>query len=94
MIEKNPHIKTIRQHINNALREELAGEVVGAKFASTTPHGVMEDKTQTNEVMFYNLEMVTSVGFRVKSQRGVQFRKWNELNIGAKKTQVIKTCAY
>ena len=94
MIEKNPHIKTIRKHINNALREELAGEVVGAKFASTTPHGAMEDKTQTNEVMFYNLEMVTSVGFRVKSQRGVQFRKWNELNIGAKKTQVIKTCAY
>ncbi len=69
-------VKTIRKHINNALREELAGEVVGAKFASTTHHGAMEDKTQTNEVMFYNLEMVTSVGFRVKSQRGVQFRKW------------------
>jgi len=69
-------VKTIRKHINNALREELAGEVVGAKFASTTPHGAMEDKTQTTEVMFYNLEMVTSVGFRVKSQHGVQFRKW------------------
>ena len=37
-------VKTIRKHINNALREELAGEVVGAKFASTTPHGAMEDK--------------------------------------------------
>ena len=69
-------VRTIRKHINNALREELAGEVVGAKFASTTPHGAMEGKTQTNEVMFYNLEMVTSVGFRVKSQHGVQFRKW------------------
>ena len=45
-------VKTIRKHINNALREELAGEVVGAKFASTTHHGAMEDKTQTNEVMF------------------------------------------
>ena len=69
-------VKTIRKHINNALREELADEVVGAKFASTTPHGAMEGKTQTNEVMYYNLEMVTSVGFRVKSNRGVQFRKW------------------
>ena len=69
-------VKTIRKHINNALREELADEVVGAKFASTTPHGAMEGKTQTNEVMYYNLEMVTSVGFRVKSKRGVQFRKW------------------
>ena len=69
-------VKTIRKHINNALREELADEVVGAKFASTTQHGAMEGKTQTNEVMFYNLEMVTSVGFRVKSNRGVQFRKW------------------
>jgi len=69
-------VKTIRKHINNALHEELVDEVVGAKFASTTPHGAMEGKTQTNEVMFYNLEMVTSVGFRVKSKRGVQFRKW------------------
>ena len=69
-------VKTIRKHINNALREELADEVVGAKFASTTPHGAMEGKTQTNEVMYYNIEMVTSVGFRVKSKRGVQFRKW------------------
>ena len=69
-------VKTIRKHINNALREELADEVVGAKFASTTQHGAMEGKTQTNEVMFYNLEMITSIGFRVKSKRGIQFRKW------------------
>ena len=69
-------VRTIRKHINNAMHEELSDEVVGAKFASTTHHGAMEGKTQTNEVMFYNLEMVTSVGFRVKSKRGVQFRKW------------------
>lgn len=69
-------VKTIRKHINNALHEELAGEVVGAKFASTTQHGAMEGKTQTNEVMFYNLEMITSIGFRVKSKRGIQFRQW------------------
>ena len=69
-------VRTIRKHINNALHEELADEVVGAKFASTTPHGALKGKTQTNEVMYYNLEMVTSVGFRVKSKRGIQFRKW------------------
>ena len=69
-------VKTIRKHINNALREELAGELVGANFASTKKYGRREGFTQTNEVMYYNLEMVTSVGFRVKSNRGVQFRKW------------------
>ena len=64
--------KTISKHINNALKEELADEVVVAKFASTTQHGAMEGKTQTHEVEFFNLEMVTSVGYRVKSNRGVQ----------------------
>ena len=68
--------KTISKHINNALREELADEVVVAKFANTTKHGALEGKTQTHEKEYFNLEMVTSVGYRVKSKRGVQFRKW------------------
>ena len=68
--------KTISKHINNALREELADDVVVAKFANTTKHGAMEGKTQTHEKEYFNLEMVTSVGYRVKSKRGVQFRKW------------------
>ena len=68
--------KTISKHINNALREELADEVVVAKFANTTKHGAIEGKTQTHEKEYFNLEMVTSVGYRVKSKRGVQFRKW------------------
>ena len=68
--------KTISKHINNALKEELAGEVVVAKFANTTQHGAMKDKTQTHDKEYFNLEMVTSVGYRVKSKRGVQFRKW------------------
>ena len=68
--------KTISKHINNALREELADEVVVAKFANTTKHGAMEGKTQTHEKEYFNLEMVTSVGYRVKSKRGMQFRKW------------------
>ena len=68
--------KTISKHINNALQEELAGSVVVAKFATTTQHGAMEGKTQTHEVDYFNLEVITSVGYRVKSQRGVQFRQW------------------
>ena len=68
--------KTISKHINNALKEELADEVVVAKFANTTQHGAIEGKTQTHEMEYFNLEMVTSVGYRVKSKRGVQFRKW------------------
>jgi prophage maintenance system killer protein len=68
--------KTISKHINNALKEELADEVVVAKFANTTKHGAMEGKTQTREKEYFNLEMVTSIGYRVKSKKGVQFRKW------------------
>ena len=62
--------------INNALKEELADSVVVAKYANTTQHGAIEGNTQTHEKEYFNLEMVTSVGYRVKSKRGVQFRKW------------------
>ncbi len=68
--------KTIRKHINNALEEELKGEVVVAKFANTTKHGALEDKTQTHIVDYYNLDVIISVGYRVKSKNGVAFRKW------------------
>ena len=61
---------------NNALLEELAGSVVVAKFANTTKHGAIEGKTQTHDKEYFNLEVITSVGYRVKSQRGVQFRQW------------------
>ena len=61
--------KTISKHINNALKEELADEVVVAKFANTTQHGAIEGKTQTHEKEYFNLEMVTSVGYRVKRKR-------------------------
>ena len=50
--------------------------MVVAKFANTTQHGAIKGKTQTHEKEDFNLEMVTSVGYRVKSKRGVQFRKW------------------
>ena len=69
-------IKTIGKHIANARKEELAGQVVVAKFATTTQHGAQTDKTQTHMTEYYNLDVIISVGYRVKSQRGVEFRKW------------------
>lgn len=62
------NIKTIGKHINNALREELKSISVSAKFATTAANG------KTFQVEYYNLNMILSVGYRVKSQRGVQFR--------------------
>jgi hypothetical protein len=67
-------IKTIGKHINNALREELKSIPVIAKFATTAADG------KTYQVDYYNLDMILSVGYRVKSQRGIQFRRWaNEI---------------
>lgn len=63
-------IKTIGKHVNNALREELHGIPVVAKFATTAADG------KTYNVDHYNLDVVISVGYRVKSNRGVQFRIW------------------
>ena len=68
--------KTIRKHIKNALEEELANQVVVAKFANTTKHGAIKDKTQAHFINYYNLDMIISVGYRVKSKNGVIFRKW------------------
>ena len=68
--------KTIRKHIANAIKEELTGEVVVAKFATTTQHGAMTGKSQTHDVSFYNLDVIISVGYRVKSKNGVEFRRW------------------
>ena len=69
-------IKTIGKHINNALCEELKGDVVVAKFATTTQHGAIEGKTQTHMVDYYNLDMIISIGYRVKSKNGILFRRW------------------
>ena len=66
----------ISRHIKNALSEELNDEVVIAKFATTTKHGAIDGKTQTHLVDYYNLDMIISIGYRVKSKNGVFFRKW------------------
>ena len=63
-------VKTIGKHIVNALREELAGIPVVAKFATTAADG------KTYQVEHYNLDMVLSIGYRVKSSEGVRFRQW------------------
>ena len=68
---------TISRHIRNIFAEgELDEKVVVAEFATTSQHGAMEGKTQSNITRFFNLDVVISVGYRVKSQRGVQFRIW------------------
>ena len=67
----------ISRHINNVFKEgELDRKVVCANFAHTTQHGAIKGKTQNKELVLYNLDVIISVGYRVKSQRGVQFRQW------------------
>ena len=67
----------ITRHINNIFNDkELEKKEVCAKFAHTTQHGALTNKFQTRELDYYNLDMIISVGYRVKSQNGVIFRKW------------------
>ena len=64
-------VKTIGKHINNALKEELLGDTsVVANFATTASDG------KTYQVEYYNLDMILSIGYRVKSNKGVIFRRW------------------
>ena len=69
-------VKTIGKHINNAVKEELSDQEVVAKYATTTQHGAIEGKTQTHMTEYYNLDVIISVGYRVKSKRGIEFRRW------------------
>jgi len=65
-------IKTIGKHINNALNEEVDLSTV-AKFATVQTEGT---RTVERDIEYYNLDMIISVGYRVKSKRGVEFRRW------------------
>ena len=65
-------IKTIRKHINNALKEELDNSTV-AKFETVQKEGQRQIK---RNIEYYNLDMIISVGYRVKSKNGIIFRKW------------------
>ncbi len=69
--------KTISEHIRNIFNEgELDEIVVVRKFRTTTRHGAIEGKNQSKDVQYYNLDVIISVGYRVKSQQGTQFRIW------------------
>lgn len=66
-------VKTIGKHISNALKEELKNTTTVAKFAIVQMEG---DRQVTRKMEFYNLDMVISVGYRVKSVKGIEFRTW------------------
>ena len=68
---------TITEHIGNIFKEgELTENLVCRKFRHTTPHGAIADKTQEVEAKCYNLDVIISVGYRVKSHQGTKFRQW------------------
>ena len=68
---------TITEHIQNVFKEaELDEKVVCRNFRHTTQHGAIEGKTQEVSVKNYNLDVIISVGYRVKSPQGTQFRIW------------------
>ncbi len=66
-------IKTIGKHINNALKEELKEIPTVAKFATVQKEG---EREVTRNIEYYNLDMILSIGYRVKSKNGVIFRQW------------------
>ena len=66
-------IKTIGKHINNALKEELKDVPTVAKFATVQKEG---ERKVTRDIEYYNLDMILSIGYRVKSNKGILFRKW------------------
>ena len=73
----NKSKSTISEHISNIFKEgELDEQVVVRKFRTTTQHGAIEGKTQSKEVKYYNLDVIISVGYRVKSIQGTRFRQW------------------
>ncbi len=66
-------VKTIRKHINNIIENKAIDESTVAKFATVQNEGSREVE---RNIEFYNLDMIISVGYRVKSKRGVEFRRW------------------
>jgi hypothetical protein len=68
---------TVTEHLGNIFKEgELDEKVVCRDFRLTTSHGAIEGKTQATSVKHYNLDVIISVGYRVKSLQGTQFRIW------------------
>jgi hypothetical protein len=86
---------SITQHVGNIFKEaELDEKVVCKDFLHTTQHGAIKGKIQAQTTKFYNLDVIISVGYRVKSQRGTQFRQWATARLKdymAQKQQEIDT---
>ena len=67
----------ISEHLKNIFEDkELDKDVVVRKFRTTTQHGAIEGKTQTHEVLHYNLDVTIALGYRVQSPIAVRFRRW------------------
>ena len=67
-------VKTIGKHVNNALKEELQDQTATvANFAIVQKEG---ERSVVRQVAHYNLDVIISVGYRVKSKRGIAFSKW------------------
>ena len=77
-------VKTIGKHIANALKEELKGMSTVAKFATVQKEG---GRTITRQIEYYDLDVILSVGYRVKSPQGVRFRRWAN---GVLKGQILR----
>jgi hypothetical protein len=75
LFERNRTV--ISKHLKNIFsKQELDEEMVSAFFAHTTAHGAVKGKSQVKMVKYYNLDAILSVGYRVNSRRGTQFRQW------------------
>lgn len=73
----NVERSTISRHLQNIFNEhELDKSVVCAEIAHTTKHGAIDEKTQTKNVTYYNLDAIIAVGYRVNSKEATQFRIW------------------
>ncbi len=67
----------VSEHIKHIFEDgELEPELVVRKFRTTTQHGAIEGKTQSHEVIFYNLDMIISLGYRIRSVVATRFRQW------------------
>ena len=71
------HVPAISKHLKKIFEDgELDEKVVVSKMEITSPHGAMPGRTQSGEAMFYNLDAIISVGYRVNSRKATQFRIW------------------
>ena len=76
-------VKTIGKHINNVFKEgELDKNSTVANFATVQKEGQRE---VTRDIEYYNLDVIISVGYRVKSQRGIKFHQWLQIKVLSKK---------